>query len=297
MRLCRAGLVSVWSSIEDVTLVFGGPRTGKTGWLAGRILDAPGAVLVTSTRTDLHELTGALRARRGPVFVFNPVGLAGPAVHDHLRPADRLHRPRHRGRAGHRHARRHQPPQPGRERGPGVLGRPGPPGAGRAAARRRARRPLDARRAGLGGRPRPGRPRRAGAAAPLRGAGVRAGRPAVHRHQRAHPHLDHLDDHARARVADPPRRSRGRRPRPAGSTSPSCSTSGPRCTCSARRRPRSPRWSARSPGTSPGRPAASPPTSPAGRLDPPLTLALDEAALISPVPLESRGPRTWAGAG
>jgi type IV secretory pathway TraG/TraD family ATPase VirD4 len=77
VRLCRAGLVAVWSSIEDVTLVFGGPRTGKTGWLAGRVLDAPGAVLVTSTRTDLHELTAELRGRRGPVFVFNPVGLAG----------------------------------------------------------------------------------------------------------------------------------------------------------------------------------------------------------------------------
>src|SRR3712207_7495966 len=57
-RSCRVGLLSVWSSIEDVTLVFGGPRTGKSQWLAGRVLDAPGAVLVTSTRTDLYELCG-----------------------------------------------------------------------------------------------------------------------------------------------------------------------------------------------------------------------------------------------
>jgi hypothetical protein len=77
VRLCRTAWQSVWASIEDVTLVFGGPRTGKTGWLAGRVLDAPGAVLVTSTRTDLHELTAELRGRRGPVFVFNPVDLAG----------------------------------------------------------------------------------------------------------------------------------------------------------------------------------------------------------------------------
>ena len=76
VRLCRAGLLAVWSSIEDVTIVFGGPRTGKTQWLAGRVLDAPGAVLVTSTRTDLFELCGPPRARRGPVFVFNAVGLA-----------------------------------------------------------------------------------------------------------------------------------------------------------------------------------------------------------------------------
>ena len=39
------------------------------------VIDAPGAVLVTSTRTDLHELTAALRTRRGPVYVFNAVGL------------------------------------------------------------------------------------------------------------------------------------------------------------------------------------------------------------------------------
>jgi len=77
--LCRVGALRVWSSIEDVLCVFGGPRTGKTGYLAGRVIDAPGAVLVTSTRTDLHELTAALRARRGPVFVFNAVGLGGLA--------------------------------------------------------------------------------------------------------------------------------------------------------------------------------------------------------------------------
>ncbi len=77
IELCRTGVQTVWASIEDVTLVFGGPRTGKTGWLAGRIIDAPGAVLVTSTRTDLLALCGPLRARKGPVWVFNAVGLGG----------------------------------------------------------------------------------------------------------------------------------------------------------------------------------------------------------------------------
>ncbi len=75
--LCRVGLARMWSSVEDVTVIFGGPRTGKSGWLAGRILDAPGAVLVTSTRGDLHALTAGLRAERGPVYVFNAVGLGG----------------------------------------------------------------------------------------------------------------------------------------------------------------------------------------------------------------------------
>ncbi|MGH3777971.1 MAG: type IV secretory system conjugative DNA transfer family protein [Pseudonocardiaceae bacterium] len=74
--LCRTGLLRVWASVEDVVLTFGAPRKGKSGWLAGRIIDASGAVLVTSTRTDLYDLTHALRAKRGPVFVFNPTGLA-----------------------------------------------------------------------------------------------------------------------------------------------------------------------------------------------------------------------------
>lgn len=75
--LCRVGIQRVWSSIENVVLVFGGPRMGKSTHLVGRIIDAPGAVLVTSTRTDLFEDTRQLRANRGPVVVFNPAGLAG----------------------------------------------------------------------------------------------------------------------------------------------------------------------------------------------------------------------------
>ncbi|MFC5952914.1 type IV secretion system protein VirD4, partial [Pseudonocardia lutea] len=77
--LCRVGPLRVWSLLEDVVCVFGGPRTGKTGWLAGRVLDTPGAAVVTSTRTDLLEMTGGLRSRRGPVHVFNAVGLGGIA--------------------------------------------------------------------------------------------------------------------------------------------------------------------------------------------------------------------------
>jgi type IV secretion system protein VirD4 len=47
----------VWLPVEDVTLRIGGRRTGKIGELAGRILDAAGAVISTSTRTDLVDLT------------------------------------------------------------------------------------------------------------------------------------------------------------------------------------------------------------------------------------------------
>ena len=66
----------MWSPIEDVTLRVGGPRVGKSGELAGRILDAPGAVIATSTRTDLVGLTAMVRQQmHGPVSVFNPCGL------------------------------------------------------------------------------------------------------------------------------------------------------------------------------------------------------------------------------
>jgi type IV secretory pathway TraG/TraD family ATPase VirD4 len=75
--LARVGSQRIWSPIEDVTLRVGGPRTGKTGELAGRILDAPGAVIVTSTRIDVIKLTAACRTKKGPVFVFNPAGFAG----------------------------------------------------------------------------------------------------------------------------------------------------------------------------------------------------------------------------
>ena len=75
--LARVGLLKVWSPVEDVTLRFGGPRTGKSGELAGRILDAPGAAIATSTRTDLVELTGYCRQQLGPVYIFNPAGVGG----------------------------------------------------------------------------------------------------------------------------------------------------------------------------------------------------------------------------
>ncbi|GAA2546750.1 type IV secretory system conjugative DNA transfer family protein [Pseudonocardia hydrocarbonoxydans] len=79
VRLCRVGAQSVWASVEDFIVVFGGPRTGKTQWLAGRIIDASGAVLVTSTRIDLLDITAPLRGSKGPVYVFNAVGMAGLA--------------------------------------------------------------------------------------------------------------------------------------------------------------------------------------------------------------------------
>ncbi len=76
--LARVGVQNVWSSVEDVTLVVGGPRKGKSGMLGCRILDASGAVIATSTRVDLIDLTAGVRRRqKGPTYVFNPCGLGG----------------------------------------------------------------------------------------------------------------------------------------------------------------------------------------------------------------------------
>ena len=68
----------VWASVEDSILLIGPPRSGKTlHVVVNAILDAPGAVVTTSTRSE--NLTATLRARRragGPVAVFDPQHLA-----------------------------------------------------------------------------------------------------------------------------------------------------------------------------------------------------------------------------
>jgi len=73
--LCRVGAATVWTSCEESTLRVGIPGTGKTAELACRVADAPGGVVVTSTAADIFDLTAPLRRRRGPVFVFNPGGI------------------------------------------------------------------------------------------------------------------------------------------------------------------------------------------------------------------------------
>jgi type IV secretion system protein VirD4 len=69
----------VIASMEDQALVVAAPRAGKSGWLADRVIDHPGAVMTTTTRTDLYENTAALRARHGALHVFNPEGIGGLA--------------------------------------------------------------------------------------------------------------------------------------------------------------------------------------------------------------------------
>jgi len=78
VRLGRAHLGRrVIAGMEDQALVLAAPRTGKSGWLADRIIDHPGAAMTTTTRTDLYENTALLRGRHGAVHVFNPEGIGG----------------------------------------------------------------------------------------------------------------------------------------------------------------------------------------------------------------------------
>jgi type IV secretory pathway TraG/TraD family ATPase VirD4 len=58
--------------LEEHVLVMAPPRTYKTAFLADVILRYPGPVIVTTTKADVYALTAAVRARRGPVHVFNP---------------------------------------------------------------------------------------------------------------------------------------------------------------------------------------------------------------------------------
>lgn len=67
----------VWCTVEDSVLLVGPPRMGKgVHVVIPWVLDAPGAVVATSTRPDTLAVTLAARRRRGPVAVFDPQQLA-----------------------------------------------------------------------------------------------------------------------------------------------------------------------------------------------------------------------------
>ncbi|MEV4388471.1 TraM recognition domain-containing protein [Micromonospora sp. NPDC049580] len=65
------------SSYEDVELDLMAPRAGKsTGIAIPRVLRAPGAVLLTSNKSDVYLVTRQERARVGRVWTFDPQGVA-----------------------------------------------------------------------------------------------------------------------------------------------------------------------------------------------------------------------------
>ncbi|WTL51225.1 TraM recognition domain-containing protein (plasmid) [Streptomyces sp. NBC_01497] len=65
------------SSFEDVELDLMAPRAGKsTGIAIPRVLRARGAVLLTSNKSDVYAATTAERAKVGTVWTFDPQGIA-----------------------------------------------------------------------------------------------------------------------------------------------------------------------------------------------------------------------------
>ncbi|MFE9257584.1 type IV secretory system conjugative DNA transfer family protein [Streptomyces sp. NPDC006879] len=71
------GRQPLYGSYEDMHIDIWGPRTGKTTRRAiPAILDAPGAVLVTSNKRDIVDASRGPRAERGQVWVFDPQQVA-----------------------------------------------------------------------------------------------------------------------------------------------------------------------------------------------------------------------------
>ncbi|MGW4242944.1 type IV secretory system conjugative DNA transfer family protein [Nocardia sp. NPDC004722] len=70
---------AIYMSWEDVGVVFGGPRTGKTASVAiGAICAAPGPVIATSNKRDLHDHCRGVRETAGRrVWVSDLQGRAG----------------------------------------------------------------------------------------------------------------------------------------------------------------------------------------------------------------------------
>ncbi|WEH15922.1 type IV secretory system conjugative DNA transfer family protein [Streptomyces sp. VNUA24] len=65
------------SSYEDVELDLMAPRAGKsTGIAVPRVLRARGSVLLTSNKADVYSVTRAERERVGTVWTFDPQGIA-----------------------------------------------------------------------------------------------------------------------------------------------------------------------------------------------------------------------------
>jgi len=71
----------VWLTLERPEVVIGPPRSGKgVGWVICEIVEAPGPVVASSTRPDNMLATIAARAKVGPVFLFDPEGVSGRAT-------------------------------------------------------------------------------------------------------------------------------------------------------------------------------------------------------------------------
>ncbi|MDP9988620.1 type IV secretory pathway TraG/TraD family ATPase VirD4 [Arthrobacter oryzae] len=71
------GAKELWASLEDVGVIFAGPRTGKsTAYAIPFILASNGPCLITSNKNDLHHHTRGIREEMGRVFAFDPEEIA-----------------------------------------------------------------------------------------------------------------------------------------------------------------------------------------------------------------------------
>jgi type IV secretory pathway TraG/TraD family ATPase VirD4 len=72
-----AGKRPLWASWEDMLILIAGPRTMKTtSYAVPAILDAPGAVIATSNKRDIVDVTRPIRSEAGAVWVFDPQAVA-----------------------------------------------------------------------------------------------------------------------------------------------------------------------------------------------------------------------------
>jgi type IV secretion system protein VirD4 len=69
----------VYSPHTRGVLVWGPQGSGKSSWLVERILTAPGAAYVSSTKLELVHMTAQQRAQLGSVAVFNPTAMGALA--------------------------------------------------------------------------------------------------------------------------------------------------------------------------------------------------------------------------
>lgn len=71
-------LTAFLASWEDMIVIIAGPRVGKsTSQAIPMIVAAPGPVIATSNKRDLHDATRLSRSQRGQVWVFDPQDIIG----------------------------------------------------------------------------------------------------------------------------------------------------------------------------------------------------------------------------
>jgi type IV secretion system protein VirD4 len=84
---------TLMASHEDFILLLGSPRSGKSATEAAWLAEAPGAAISTTTRTDVWVNTAMARAAKGPLWVLNPDGDGDLPTNFRLSPLTGCHIP------------------------------------------------------------------------------------------------------------------------------------------------------------------------------------------------------------